>query len=194
MTDKDLGTTVALSSKEGSPSRQEFKSESPKDALGSFGTFLTSAHVGDLTGIAGLVITIIAAWQATSAKNAARAAASAAISQRDRIEIASRLTDLSNRLKIARDVYHSSDWSRLPHLQDEIVSISSEIKATEKEDTLLVELMENIKIFARKGPIDLRNFKDDETILKTKHRQAKAAIDWADKVDAEKSRKVKNGT
>lgn len=182
----------ASRSKGGLPLKQEFKSESTQDPLGGLGTFLSSYHIGDFAGILGLLITGFAAYQAYSAKEAAKAAADAAIAQRDKIEVASRLTDLSNRLKVARDVYNSDDWGRLDHLQDEIVSISQKIQAAEKNSPL-TDLMNEIRVFARKGPNDFKHLKDEETISKMKRKQARAAADWADKVDAEKSRKVKNG-
>ncbi|WP_422084993.1 hypothetical protein [Variovorax sp.] len=187
----DIAPTPSL--KEGITPRPELKQEPSKDAFGSFGSSLTTYHVGDITGLLGILITIYAAFQATSAKKAAKIAASTALKSRDQIEITSRLTDLSSRLKVARDVYNSDDWSRLAHLQDEIVAISAEIKMTEKIDSELIELMESIEVFARKGPHDFKHLKDDETKAKAKYRQAKMAIDFADKANSAKLRKVKNG-
>lgn len=166
----------------------------PTDALGKFGVNLTAYHVGDFTGILGLVLTVIATLQARAAKVAAKEAAAAAIGRRDRLETTTKLTDLSNHLKNAREVFISDEWSRLPDLCDEIVSITVEIAATGTGDAELNTLMGSIATQIRRYPTSTAHFKDAQTLAKAKLKFSKEATEFVDKVNSVKHRKVKNGT
>lgn len=119
------------------------------DKLGEFGQALTAFHVGDLTGLFGLAISIvgfvIAIREARGAKHAAEAAEKAsqdALRARDRLEIAGLLGELSSGLKELRDSSQEDDWSTIGLRFDRVEglvrrAIGSSHELSSEEDTAL---------------------------------------------------------
>lgn len=162
------------------------------EPLGASGRLLSAYHIGDLTGILGLVLTGMTFLQARAAKAAAKEAAATAIRSRDRVEVAARLADLSNRLRGIRDVYRSDDWSYLDVAKDQAVSLAVEVAATLKNDAEIVRLMTEIQASVRADDPLIEHMKDDAKRRSTQARCALRVNKLADAVDLAKLTKVKH--
>ena len=173
--------------------KANFKAEIPKDGLGPVGSWLSSYHVGDLTGLLGLFLTWLAYKQAKAAKSAAQKAAETAIKNRDHLEMATLLSDLSGRLRTIRDIYNSSTWDYADPIKDNAVSLAVEIRSTEFNNIDLTSLMKEIEIFLRDSPRSLLHIKDEEKRDRAKSKLIQKTIKFADSVDAMKLQKVKHG-
>jgi hypothetical protein len=130
--------------------------------------------------------------QARAAKAAAKEAAATAIRSRDRVEVAARLADLSNRLRGIRDVYRSDDWSYLDVAKDQAVSLAVEVAATLKNDAEIVRLMTEIQASVRADDPLIEHMKDDAKRRSTQARCALRVNKLADAVDLAKLTKVKH--
>jgi hypothetical protein len=124
------------------------------DKFGEFGQGLTAYHVGDSSGLVGLLISVVGFYfsirEAKGAKDAASAAESAAKSAlqvRDRLEIAALLGELSGCLKDLRDVSQDDDWSTIGLRFDRTESlvrraIGSSHELLSEEDIALTQVRE----------------------------------------------------
>lgn len=162
------------------------------DQLGESGRLLSAYHVGDLLGIVGLILTVLTYFQARAAKTAAKEAAASAIRSRDRVEVAARLTELSNRLRGLRDVYRTDDWSYLDTSKDQAVSLAVEVAATLKNDAEIVRLMTEIQTSLRAVDPMIEHLKDDTKRLKAQRNCMARVSSLADAVDLARITKVKH--
>lgn len=165
----------------------------PTEKLGSVGQSLSAYHVGDIVGILGLLLTFFTFVQARGAKNAAIKAAETAIKNRDYVEIATRLTELSAKLRLIRDVYRTDDWSTIEITKDHAVAIAVEIKAIEIGNEEIVILMNSIEVVLREIDPSLDDIKSDSKKRLAKVSYSQRVNKLADKVDLIKISKVKNG-
>jgi hypothetical protein len=171
----------------------EMKAEILADGLGRVGPILSSYHVGDLAGLVGLLLTWLTYRQAKAAKAAAQRAATAAIKNRDQLELATRLAELSGKLRTIRDVYRTDDWSSLEISKDHAVAIAVEVKAIEANNDELVRIMVEVEQLLREVDPRLENIKDENKRHGVKMKLGQRTNKLADNVDAMRLRKVKNG-
>lgn len=172
----------------------EVKVGNPTDGFGVVGPMLTNYHVGDVAGLIGLLLTWLTYRQAKAAKAAAQKAAAAAIKNRDQLETATRLSELSGRLRAIRDVYRTDNWGYLEMSKDHAVAIAVEVKAIEVNNSALVELMSEIEAALREEPPALEHIKDEEKRHNVRRKLAQRTNKLADNVDAIRLTKVKHGT
>lgn len=176
-----------------SASSAGIRSEVPLDGLGQVGAFFSTYHVGDMAGLIGLLLTWFTFIQARAAKEAAVKAAKAAIEQRDKMEVAARLTELSGKLREIRDVYRNDKWDFLEVSRDRAVSIVVEVKVTEFKNADFLETLEKIELFLREDHPLIEHVKDDVKRSKLKSKLSNTASKFADTIDYEKTKRVKNG-
>lgn len=173
--------------------KTEVKSEMPVDGLGTAGSLLSAYHVGDITGLLGLLLTWLTYRQARAAKAAAQEAAAAAIKSRDRLETATRLSELSGRLRTIRDVYRTDDWSFVEVSKDHAVALAVEVRAIEVQNLELVTVMSRVEGYLREIDPRLEHIKDDEKRHTIKMKLSQRTNKLADSVDALRLKKVKHG-
>lgn len=184
---------IELATKRISMEKTETKSELPIDGLGVLGPIFSRYHVGDLTGLVGLLLTWFTYKQAKAAKAAAQKAAIAAIRNRDQLEMATRLSELSAKLRTIRDVYRTDDWGFLEISKDHAVAIAVEVKAIEEDNEPLVKIMAKVEELLREVDPRLENIKDDDKRHALKMKLSQRTNKLADNVDAMRLKKVKNG-
>lgn len=171
----------------------EAKVEMPVTGLGPVGPLLSAYHIGDLTGLIGLLLTWLTYRQAKGAKAAAQEAAAAAIKSRDRLEIATRLSELSGKLRIIRDVYRSDDWSLVEVSKDHAVALAVEVRTTEIKSLEIGQVMSRVEDFLREVDPRLEHIKDDEKRHSLKMKLSQRTNKLADSVDALRLKRVKHG-
>lgn len=169
------------------------KTEMPTDGLGVYGPVISSYHVGDFFGLIGLVLTILTFWQAKAAKNAAKEAASAAIENRDRVELVTRLAELAAKLRVIRDVYRAGDLESVETTRDHAVAILIEIQGANK-DTDILNLMQEINEFLREILPDLDRVKDDVKRGRIRADLVHRTNVYTDKVEFFRIGRMKNGS
>lgn len=168
--------------------------QQPEDAFGEFGRSLTAWHVGDLTGVVGLLLTVASTIAAFSARRAAKEAATAAIARRDTLEIASKLSELAQRLRIIGQIYNTADWTALSVNKDSAVSLVTELTATLRGEGRAVELMVSIRNALREEHQTPDQVKDEARRARLQSKWHSRISSLADSVDEMKHERVKNGT
>jgi hypothetical protein len=160
----------------------------------SIGQVLTDYHVGDLIGLIGLLLTVFTFIQATVAKREAKRAADAAIRNRDVLESAAGLTDLSNHLRAIAAVYDSDNWSFLQLPKDQAIAVAIRMEATLSADLDTVKLMIRIRETLREEDPTLQHIKEESKRLRFKATRSLRVRKLADEVELLKNRKVKHGS
>lgn len=168
--------------------------EVPKEALGTAGLWMSAYHVGDITGIVGLILTIISARAAFGARRAAREAAAAAIESRNRLEVAAKLSELAQRLKAVRNIYDTADWSTLDLNRDLAATITVELLASLRDDKRCAQLLSNVRDALRDPHQTLDQVKDDSRRQKLQAGLRNKFAVFVDSVETIMHERVKHGT
>lgn len=138
------------------------------ESLGDFGLWLASHHVGDLAGIAGLLVSVVGlgltyneARKARVASQAAKLAAQAALRTRDRLDVVSDLAELQLKLHELRDLCKGDDWSNLDPRFDAVFRLTLNISAAGASDTSAeAELSHRVMEDLRSIQISANKYKD----------------------------------
>lgn len=167
-----------------------------EEALGIFlkvGKFLFDNNIGEFAGLIGLFLTFLTFWQAKGAKSAAIKAGEAAINNRDKLEIATRLSELSAKLRVIRDIYRTDDWSAIEITKDHAVAIIVEVKVIEESNKDIYNQLLAIEKFLREVDPNIDSVKDDEKKRGLKMKRSQRTNVMADEIDSIRLKKVKNG-
>jgi len=166
------------------------------EAVGVFlkvGGFLFTNNIGEFAGLVGLFLTFLTFLQAKGAKSAAIKAAEAAIKNRDKLEMATRLSELSAKLRVIRDIYRTDDWSLIEITKDHAVAIIVEVKVIEENNKDVCNKLLEIEKFLREVDPNIDSVKDDEKKRGLKMKRSQRTNVMADDIDSIRLKKVKNG-
>ena len=183
-------------------------SSNVEDALGSAGKWMTGYHVGDLTGIAGLLISFFGLWwtfrearaakqasqKARSAAEQAQIAAETALRDRDRLEVAATLGELCARLRELRELTQSDDWAPLSMRFDVAATLAVRLLAAE---ALLTSeerhVVEEIRVMLRRCQTETNGVKDSAKKTALKKRLYADLMGMVDSTEGAQTKRLKHG-
>lgn len=171
------------------------------DPLGRAGKAMTEYHIGDLTGLIGILFSLIGFWYtykeargARTAAEQARTAAQHALAQRDRLEAAAEFAELAIRLRELRDQAHQDDWSRIGWTFDSAVKITVRLSASPQLRAEEVKLMEDIRKRLRTFQQETHGVKDTTKRTPLKKDLFGIASNLHDQVEEVHAKRLKDGT